>query len=393
MATNTRSKQWAGRLAGILFGLVMAWLLLEVLLRVMFFSLPPRLQLVMDDVRITPFTDRKLMPDPIWQPDTEYLTIARPVQNRDQYGSADVHFTVSTESLWGSRAAFRTQQTLVDRHVDAVAVGDSFTFCFTEENDCWVQRLGTITNRNIINLGIVSTGSVSHRHVLANFGMPLQPPLVIWQWWGNDFNEDYGLAKLNHETQVEPANPPPAAPELNWWDEHSAVYVLLKTLFGKADEASLQFWDREHVSEGDLNLSFGRSYLWGAFDLSLPQNQDGWQRSQQAILESRDMVEAYGGTFVIVLIPTKEQVYRDLAEPLIGEEHMALLDDNYAHMVAFCEAQNLTCLDMLPVFEQEDEQLYYTTDIHLNPHGNEVLADYLSDWMADQPELFTDAGS
>lgn len=100
------------------------------------------------------------------------------------------------------------------------------------------------------------------------------------------------------------------------------------------------------------------------------------------------MVEGYGGTFVIVLLPTKEQVYRDLAEPLIGEDHMALLDDNYAHMVAFCEENHLTCLDMLPVFQQEDDQLYYTTDIHLNPRGNEVLADYLSDWMESQPELF-----
>src|SRR5512142_2087901 len=99
MAENSTkpAKRWAGRLGGILFGLCMAWLLLELMLRALFFSLPPRLQLVMDDVRITPFTDRKLMPDPIWQPDTEYLTIARPVHNRDQYGSAEVHFTVSTE--------------------------------------------------------------------------------------------------------------------------------------------------------------------------------------------------------------------------------------------------------------------------------------------------------
>ncbi len=95
-----------------------------------------------------------------------------------------MHFTVTTETLWGSRAAFRTRQELVDRHVDAVAVGDSFTFCFTDENDCWVQRLGQLTDRNIINLGITSTGSVSHQRVLASFGMPLKPPLVIWQWFG-----------------------------------------------------------------------------------------------------------------------------------------------------------------------------------------------------------------
>jgi hypothetical protein len=118
------------------------------------------------------------------------------VQNHEQFGSAEVRFTVNTETLWGSRPAFRTQQAFVDRYVDGVAVGDSFTFCFVDEDACWVQQFGVLANRNIINLGITSTGSVSHLRVLENFGMPLQPRLVIWQWFGNDANEDYGLAKL-----------------------------------------------------------------------------------------------------------------------------------------------------------------------------------------------------
>ena len=58
------------------------------LIRLLFFSLPPRLQLVLEHVRKTPFSDARLLPDPIWQPDTDYLMITRPVQNYEQFGSA-----------------------------------------------------------------------------------------------------------------------------------------------------------------------------------------------------------------------------------------------------------------------------------------------------------------
>lgn len=384
---------WAGRLAGILFGVLLAWLLAEILLRLFFFSLPPKIQLVLNHVHKTPFTDSKLLPDPIWIPDNEYLTISRAVQNHEQFGSAEVRFTVNTETLWGSRPAFRTRQELVDRYVDGVAVGDSFTFCFVDEDACWVQQFGSLTDRNIINLGITSTGSVSHLRVLEKFGMPLQPPLVIWQWFGNDANEDYGLAKLRGETDVESRNPSPPIPKRSWLEENSVFYVLLELYLGDESvfDASLQFHDPEYAEQGDVELAFGQPYLWNAFDQSQPQNQDGWARSQDAFLAAREMVEGYGGTLLIVLMPTKEQVYRAMSEPLLGADKLALLDQPYQMMLDFCAAENLTCLDLIPVFvpyAEAGEQLYFTTDMHLNVRGNQVLAEALAEWAAANPGVF-----
>ncbi|NDJ75588.1 MAG: hypothetical protein GYB65_04950 [Chloroflexi bacterium] len=394
---------WGGRLGSIVFGLLLAWFLVELLLRLLFFSLPPRLQLILDDVRVTPFTDKKLLPDPIWQDDNEFLTITRPVQDREQYGSADVHFSVTTEQMWDSRLAFRTTSAQTDMRWDGVAVGDSFTFCFTEIDDCWVTRFGEVTGRNIINLGITGTGAVSHLRVMQQFGLPGQPPLVLWQWYCNDANEDYGLARLDSSLQ-RPDMPPldddaPAALTLNWWDRNSAAYVLIKMLVGadEAFEASWQFLDREHAQSGDIDLSFGRPYLWGAFDMDRPQNVFGWGLSRDAMLAARDeLARGYEngstGTLLIVLMPTKEQVYRDLAAPLLEADQMALLDTNYQMMLDFCTSEGLWCVDPLPTFQQAaaaGEQLYYKTDIHLNPRGNEVLAEFLvgelTDWLEENP--------
>lgn len=391
---RSATRLWLGRLFGIAFGVALAWLLAEVLLRVLFFALPPRLQLVLEPVRVTPFSERGLLPDPIWQPDIDYLTIARPVTDYEQFGSAEVRFTVTTEQLWTMRGAFRTRQALVDRYVDGVIVGDSFAFCFTDAADCWVDRLAGQTDRNLINLGMVSTGTVAQRRILEDYGLPLRPPLVIWQWYGNDANEDYGLAQLRGEAQTPPDDAAPTESERSWLERNSAVYVLIQMLLGQDDRyaASLQFLDREWAQAGDLRLGFGRPYLWGAFDLDRPQNREGWQLSQEAFRTARQQVEGYGGHLVIVLMPTKEQVYRDLAEPLIGAKRMALLDDNYHAMLDFCKSEGFMCLDPLPVFAElaaAGEQLYYTTDIHLNARGNAVLADWLAAWLAEHPEVFT----
>jgi len=390
---HSSTRLWLGRLFGIAFGVALAWLLAEVLLRALFFALPPRLQLVLGPVRVTPFSERSLLPDPIWQPDIDYLTIARPVTDYEQFGSAEVRFTVTTEQLWTMRGAFRTRQELVDRYVDGVVVGDSFAFCFTDAEDCWVDRLAGQTNRNLINLGMVSTGSVAHQRVLEDYGLPLRPPLVLWQWYGNDANEDYGLAQLRGEAQTPPDDATPTEPKRSWLERNSAVVVLIQMLLGQDERyaASLQFLDREWAQDGDLRLGFGRPYLWGAFDLSRPQNQEGWRLSQNAFRAARQRVEGYGGHLVIVLMPTKEQVYRHLAEPLVGAERMALLDENYQTMLEFCHTEGLTCLDPLPAFQERaaaGEQLYYTTDIHLTPHGNAVLADWLAAWLAEHPEAF-----
>ncbi|HEX3050044.1 MAG TPA: hypothetical protein VHP83_05260 [Aggregatilineaceae bacterium] len=404
---HSRARAWGKRLGLVIFWLFLAWLLIEVLLRIFFFSLPPRLQLVLQPVHVTPFGDRKLMPEPIWQPDRKYQTITRPVQNLEQYGTAEVGFRVNTTSFsWADkRVAFRLEPEQTNRYVAGVAVGDSFTFCFSEEAECWVQRLSESSGRNILNLGITSTGSVSHLRVLQDFGKPFKPRVVFWQWYGNDANEDYGLAQLDPSIQPEgnPApessNPPPAADQTNWLDENSAFYVVVKMLLGQDDhyEASLQFLDRETAEEGNLRLMFGRPYLWGAFDTSLPQNQYGWELTKRAILAAENDLSYDDGTegeLVVLLMPTKEQVYWELAEPLIGADKMAVLNANYDVMLNFCQQEKLTCIDLLPVFKpyaEQGEQLYYTTDIHLNPRGNDVLAAYLNQWLTEHPELFEGA--
>src|SRR5579871_5019425 len=99
------------RLAVAALGLLIAFLVMEVAVRLLFASLPMNLQIALRDVRVSPFTDQRLAPPPLWQADKDYQTIVRPgAVDSLQAGSPSVTFHVSSYAWWGGRVGFRSPQ-------------------------------------------------------------------------------------------------------------------------------------------------------------------------------------------------------------------------------------------------------------------------------------------
>src|SRR5690606_1412505 len=116
-----------------------------------------------------------------------------------------------------------------------VAVGDSFGFCFTELDDCWANRFAADGNLGVVSLSQPVTGSESHARMLRDFGAPFEPPLVIWQFFGNDFNDDYGLHVFRGDIEpiVDEIDTQTATPEASgvtaWLSRNSVTYAVLET--------------------------------------------------------------------------------------------------------------------------------------------------------------------
>jgi hypothetical protein len=378
------------RLAIVLFGLLLAVFIAEILIRAFYPSLPMGLQIALRDVHVSPFSDQRLAPPPLWQSDKDYLTIVRPgAENSLQAGSPTVTFNVSTYAWWGGRVGFRSPQPQ-DGNVQAVAVGDSFTFCFTNFESCWVTKTASDLNVNISNLGQPVTGSVSHQRIYYDFvAKPelnlKQPKLVLWQFYGNDSNDDYGLALLNGTAKT-PAVPTPASRPLpqgavaGWLRQNSALYTLISTLLRGRDPNVEVFVDPYHIQQGKIDLWVGQSYIRDSFDITEPRNQEGIALSEAAILQIRQIVEENGGLFVVVIMPAKEEVYRELAELLMGKDAIDKIAAPRLHMLDFCTEQKLTCFDSftgLKVQANRGNQVYFSADPHLNELGNKVVADTL----------------
>jgi hypothetical protein len=233
---------------------------------------------------------------------------------------------------------------------------------------------------------------VSHLHVLQTFGLPYEPRLVIWQWYGNDANDDYGFALQRGEIPDETYLPPqiawtPANPLLKWLHQYSAAYRLLDTAFTSAERQTgvNRFADPHHVAEGGVDLWFGRSYTLASSDLDEQKNQFGLTQTEASLLQAQALLEEKGIQLLVILIPTKEEVYARLTEPLLESNYLQTVSQGRIEMIDFCQEQRINCLDTTPDlqdFANAGEQLFWSEDTHLNDLGNQRLAEIV--WQSLQ---------
>jgi hypothetical protein len=379
----------------LLINLLLIAGLLEVGLRVTATRLPPLLAAAAQRV----VTGEPYAAD--WQPAWQhvgghYYALKPNITNALQYGSPTVSFRLSTVELWKNGGiGFRTAP--VDFFVDAVVVGDSFGMCFTEQADCWVEQIGGKFHPplNIVNLSQPVTGTTSHGRILQDFGSPYTPPLVIWQFFGNDFNDDYGLMVFDEVIEPLPhadeLPPDPTPPLQRWLRQHSAAYNVLETaLTGQlrgTQDSDRAFLKPYNVLIGQERLWFGALYEQRALDMSLPQNQLGLGYSRTAFTAAQALVNSWGGQMVVVIIPTREEVYAAYTESIMGTAALNQIRSARTAMLELCTELDLACFDPLPAFQaraQNQELLYYLDDMHLNPYGNAILAAELSAWLAER---------
>lgn len=370
---------------------------LEVSLRLAAQQLPERFQAAVQFVSTGERLHVRRIPEFSWMTGQYGMVIAPNLVNQTLHMSPDITVTVSTQSLWDTPIGFRTPP--VDYYVDMVTIGDSHTFCFTEYADCWVSRLREQTGLGIVNLGQPGTGSLGHLNVLKDFARPLEPRLVLWEFFGNDFNEDYGLLLARKEIEaLEDFSIQDDLQEnalLTWLRRHALTFAVLETLLFSehyyVDEHEQAFVAPYTIRYRDGEMRIGRRYDQLVLDIHRPQNQIGIQASRQALAEAQELVAAWDGTFVVLVLPPPTHVYLPFAADYLNSEQIRIYEENYSLMLGFCTELELKCLDLLPVLQDhamQGEHLFYSNDGHLNPAGNALLADYLLQWLGQENLLW-----
>lgn len=382
------------------FWLIVTPILLEVVVRAAVPMLSPYLQLVAE--RVTTGNALNINRIGLMTMDTDHNFMMLPNIDDQLYGPGPgIAFRVSTVQIQGSRMGFRSRPFTLGDPIGAMVVGDSFSFCFTEFQDCWVTRFDQSTGLPTLNTGQGSTGSVSHWRFIDTFGRTFEPPLVIWQFWVNDFNEDYQLAVLRGETPessvqtVVPDYPDEGSPILNWLRSNSVAWAMIEVSL-RGESAYIGDFEKYHftrpytVEYNGHTLNFGQNYERIVSKIDDPRVSAGIPMTRDALAQAKATVEGWGGVLAVIILPTREEVYRDLTAPIMGEEAVNALGDPRRVMDDICAEQGLTCLDLLPIFQtyaQGGEHLYYTDDMHLNPTGNAILAYEVEAWLRDINEL------
>lgn len=381
-ARTTLIAQVFKRLLAVGFGLLMAWLMLEVLVRVAFDALPQGAQGVIQHVRRVPWDDEHIIPVFPYELSREFQARIPPDLRDYPVHWGDAKFTFDTLRLWdGSAEGFRTDPP--QWPMDIVAVGDSFTFCWTAFEDCWVEQLHRQFGWHVMNLGIPGTGSMSHQLVIDTYAVPMEPRVVVWQWYGNDYMDDYDHARLRGE--VEQLGGPPltvdTVRDYGALAEYSAVYRLVRDWLDRPADAAEASGEHRRVVNGREVLFNERL---DTHDLRYEAVQYGWDRTLQALEAAHATTASLGADLVIVLVPTKEEVYATWSVDALGEERIAMLARGRTALVEACAERGWRCIDPTETFMAAvagGDTVYNGFDFHLDAAGNRIVARLVGEYL------------
>jgi hypothetical protein len=309
---------------------------------------------------------------------------------------------------------------------DVVAIGDSQTWGINaDRSSAWPQVLQRLTGRSVYQMSLGGYGPVQY-WALAGDALELSPRLiVVGLYFGNDLWDAYravyqgefhaalrrvdASADLLHDTVITRADRLWAdeknylanygrAPSgwATWLRGHTAVGRLLDRtvlrwagLPGAWQQAS-RAWARASpdqgcaFEDGKVGTVFTTAYRLLALNLDEPRIAEGLRITKTLLEQTARRVSDAGIVFVILLIPTKESAYAELAQRSDCNDN-----GSYRRLVAtearvrddvlgFCRSAHLTCLDARPALAQALAQgtaVYpETTESHPTPAGYRVVA-------------------
>jgi hypothetical protein len=337
---------------------------------------------VIQHVRVVPWDEEHLIPVLPFEGSREFHARIPPGLHDYKVRWGDTRFTFDTIKLWDSATeGFRTGP--LEWPMDVVAVGDSFTFCWTDFDDCWVERLHLDYGWHVTNLGVPGTGSMAHHNLLEPYARPLEPAVIVWQWFGNDYKDDYDFALMRGEDAPASESAPPPAPPVDdygWLAEYSTVYRYLRDWLDEAAPATegkdlLPVIQGRQIAVSDAQFSH---------DLDNEAVRFGFGETLRAFESGQAFADDIGAALVILLIPTKEEAFADYLAAYLEADYLDMLARGRAELLRACEEHDWRCIDMTDTLRAaiaDGETVYNAFDFHLDAAGNQLVADTLAQYF------------
>ncbi|GAB4446907.1 MAG: hypothetical protein Fur0044_42970 [Anaerolineae bacterium] len=300
---------------------------------------------------------------------------------------------IKTSSLGGGQAGFR--DTLPDGvRPYALVLGDSFGFGVgVAAEETWLEQVETQTGLTFANLSQVGASSLQEARIYQRYGRDLPAQVVFWMFFQNDLKDNLRFAQW-----LTPDEDVPQAVRLPSQPCTGALHRLLKR-YSLAYELLL-YW--QHTCEysamtaaptyqdDHLSLTFCLDH-----DICDPQVQAqmltaGWPLTRRALQDTLALLEPTGATLVILIVPSKEQVYGEQYRQVAALPPSYKIDQLIEPLRRFCAAERLHCLDLTPVLRaeaQQGRQLYFSIDIHWNAAGHAVVAREVEKYLQQEKLL------
>lgn len=314
---------------------------------------------------------------------------------------------------------FRNER--VPAKVEIVALGDSQTYGLgVESKDAWPRRLEALTGTSVYSMAYGGYGP-GHSLILLDEAIKLKPKVIIEGLYsGNDLYDSFNLVYNEHQLSELKSLDPKIRASVNerekseriaehagrlisnegalqdylarnsktygllkrlWtetklrWRDSDTEWVFLKT-FAKRRPAYMQAFEDQ-----ELRTVFTPQYRLSALNLADPRIQEGRRLALEAIKLMSERAHSHGIQFLVLLIPTKELVFSEVAADS-SASYRALVENErqfWATTKEFLDNHRIEYRDALPALREPLStgiQPYpISTDGHPNKAGHSAIAE------------------
>jgi lysophospholipase L1-like esterase len=288
-------------------------------------------------------------------------------------------------------------------------LGDSFTEgreVHLEET--FVRRVESMLNATAspgtsyetINFGVAGYGTAQYLIVLRRTALPYDPDLVVVGFCLNDPGDNLRSRLMTLEDGKLVLAPPRdlsfagqmSARAKSFLAHHSHLWSLvsirLERLLGRVRGAPPSIVNLPDPGAFGLPPETLSLYFQNFAKEYGPMMQRAWDLVLAILREIHAECESRGIPVVLFLIPNGQQLHPEQWHDVI--RHYAADPEEYDTqkpnrlLAEFCREEGIHFLDLYPIFEaaaDRGESFYYPLAAHWNPHGHELAARALSDYI------------
>lgn len=309
-----------------------------------------------------------------------------------------------------------------------IAVGDSFTFGFGNNNDdTWPKILATQLKANglnyeVYNLGVPGSDTIYHLTVADNFVKTLEPRYVIIPvLLSDDFQQvlEQELKLSSSFSKRIPLEIREWLPNLNAWlmkfsykkNEENAKNIQIVTASWQKDaekylkDEAVLYPDnvRARIRDGDINpglLYYGRHFSdrsWLFWEEATTQGSAEYRvlnLIKKRLTKLNELVASKGGNLIIFSMPSGAFVrskvtnnYRSYGIQIPEELLSTFKPEKILSEVAKeSGAVFIPSLEQFRSFKGKDD-LFFPYDGHLTPKGNAKVADLIASFIIDSHQV------
>lgn len=306
----------------------------------------------------------------------------------------------------GAHDSLGFRNSLVPETADVVAIGDSHTYGISATaTDSWPSQLERLTGYKVYNLSLGGYGPAEYLYLMEEYAVRFHPKIIIAGFYlGNDLVDSvravYNVpvwkdfrrpGSVLSEEGVTAADEKFSYTIGDWLPGHSVLYRLVSSSFvgdslrqrrrlKRGEE--IVMYENEDIG---INTGFTPDERLEGLDLGRPEVREGLELSLEFFRRMSELAVRNNIEFLVVMIPTKESVFKDYIEGNKGLPSSREIDEliENEHEVnkivkSFFHTNGIDYVDTLePLSNRAGKEQLYPNNFggHTNKNGYRIIAE------------------